>query len=196
MKKYLIMLVICIMAANLTACNQKGNGSVRAVTDQPNGTVGIALDYKERNTYSSNQFAVWIEDLDGHFIKTVYVTSFTANGGYKKREAALPIWVERSHIASASQKEIDVITGATPKSGNIMYTWDLTDKDGQAVAEGKYTFYVEATVYEESRILFSGIIDISGKDSTVIADAEYTSALAKEETIIKRVAATWKNPVN
>lgn len=191
--RIVIMLLICMMTISLAACSRKGNGSVIALAEQPNGTVAISLDYKERNTYSSNQFAIWIEDLKGNFVKTVYVTSFSANGGYKKREDAIPIWVEKSNIVSASQDEIDAISGATPKSGNLMYIWNLTDENGQGVADGEYNFFVEATVYEKSRILFSGTIDISDEDTTVTADAAYTTELAKKEANITGVTATWKN---
>lgn len=190
------ILLIFIMLIMLTACSRKGDGSVSAVAEQPSGSVAISMDYNQRNTYSTNQFAIWIEDLEGNFVKTVYVTSFTANGGYKKREDAIPIWVEKSHIAAASQKKIDTISGATPKSGSLMYIWNLTDENGESVAAGKYNVYVEATLYEKSRILFSTMIDTSGEDTNVIADAKYTTDLAKNEANITGVTATWKNPVD
>ncbi len=193
--RIIMIVLIGIMVINLTACTRKGNGAVSSVDKQPNGTVAIALDYEKRNTYSSNQFAIWIEDLEGNFIKTVYVTSYTANGGYKKRAESIPVWVEKSYISSASREEIDAIAGPTPKPGSLMYIWNLTDETGQNVEDGQYKFYVEATIYEESRILFSGIIDISGEDTTVKADAEYTTELAEKEANITQVKAIWKSPV-
>jgi hypothetical protein len=181
-------LVIC----SFTACGSKGKGAVSAVVEQPKGTVAVTLNYKERDSYYTNQFAIWIEDDKDHFVKTVYVTSFTANGGYEKREDALPIWVERSDIQAASSEAIDAISGPTPKSGKLMYIWNLTDEKGQAVAAGTYHFYVEATVYQKNRILYSGIINTNGPDTTVTADASYTTDMAKDEATVTGVAAIWK----
>lgn len=188
---YRVMVLISSIVIGLTGCSGKEKGAVSAVSSHLDGTVAIAFDFEERNTYSSNQFAIWIEDLEGNFIKTVYVTSFTANGGYKKREDAVPVWVEKSHIESASSKEIDAMSGATPKSGSLMYIWDLTDKQGQSVVPKEYKFYVEATVYKENRVIYSGTIDISGENMTVLADAAYTTELAKEEAIITNVRAIF-----
>lgn len=188
-----VLTLVSIIIISLSACGRKNTGLVTTATKQPSGTVAISLKYRARNTYSSNQFAIWIEDMNGNFIKTVYATSFSANGGYKERKEAVPIWVERSKISTASQKEIDAISGPTPKSGTLMYIWDLTDESGQPVPSGKYRFYVEATVYKESRVLLSNIVDISGKDTTVNADPNYTTDLAKEEAIITDVTASWKS---
>lgn len=186
------VIVMSLAICSFTSCGLKGKGTVSAVVEQPEGTVAVSLDYQKRDSYYTNQFAIWIEDDTGHFVKTVYVTSFTANGGYEKREDALPIWVERSDIQAASSEAIDAISGPTPKSGSLMYIWDLTDEKGKAVAAGTYHFYVEATVYQESRILYSGIINTNDPDTTVTADASYTTDMAKDEATVTGVAATWK----
>ncbi len=187
-----ILALVSMMAFSLVACGSRGSGMVSSESVQPAGTVAVALDFVERKTYSSNQFAIWIEDLEGNFVKTVYVTRFTADGGYKKREDSVPVWVSKSHIDSASKKEIDAISGATPKSGSLMYIWDLTDQNGQKVAAGEYKFFVETTVYKESQSVHTGVIDISGEAMTAVAEADYTTDLAKDEAIIADVKAIWK----
>ena len=36
------------------------------------GEVIISLDYERQSGSASNQFAIWIEDMDGNYINTVY----------------------------------------------------------------------------------------------------------------------------
>lgn len=77
---------------------------------------------------SSPQMAIWIEDLLGNYISTVYVThsiatqSWTAAGG-DRRKSALPVWchsrgVQYSdglYLPTKDEPVIDGISGATPK---------------------------------------------------------------------------------
>lgn len=42
----------------------------------------ISFIYERQNVLGSNQIAVWIEDMEGNYIKTVRVTSYTAADGW------------------------------------------------------------------------------------------------------------------
>ncbi|MDD4311260.1 MAG: DUF2271 domain-containing protein, partial [Eubacteriales bacterium] len=110
-----------------------------ATVQREDDIVAITFDFQKQSGYATNQFAVWIEDADGNLVKTLYVTQFTANGGYEKRPDAIPAWVERSGIAKDNAQ--DATSGATPKSGLLRYVWDLTDEAGARVADGTYTYY-------------------------------------------------------
>jgi len=137
------------------------------------GQIIISFDYEKQSGYASNQFAVWVEDTTGNFIKTLYATKFTANGGYKNRPDSIPLWVEKSDVASMQKSEVDAITGATPKTGKLSYTWDLTDENGNEVSPGQYIFFVEGSLRWQNRVLYSGTVEV-GKDSvTIEADAEF-----------------------
>ena len=81
------------------------------------------------------QTAVWIEDEDGQFIKTLYVSGFSGHVG--ATQIVLPEWAEASNF------ETDATTGASIAAGWHQYTWDLTDHDGNQVNEGTYTVNVE-----------------------------------------------------
>lgn len=41
----------------------------------------ITYDLKRINRIASNQVAIWIEDLDGKYVKTVHAYRFMARGG-------------------------------------------------------------------------------------------------------------------
>ncbi|MCL2301228.1 MAG: DUF2271 domain-containing protein [Firmicutes bacterium] len=107
------------------------------------GALTISFDFERQSGFSSNQFAVWMEDADGTVVKTLFATEFTAKGGYEKRPSSLTNWVERA--VKTGITDADAVAGATPKSGPVSYVWDCTDEDGKAVPPGTYKFFVENT---------------------------------------------------
>ena len=115
------------------------NKSNTTETDTPvsiSGEVIISFDYERISGPASNQWAVWIEDMDGNLIRTLYATAWTADGGYKTRPDSIALWAEKSGLASMSKDEVDAISGATPRAGTQSYVWDLTDANGNTVAPG------------------------------------------------------------
>ena len=80
------------------------------------------------------QLAVWLEDEQGRYIKTLYVTQKASGlswflGPKEGRPESLPVWYHASkHDAKKSaaqnsspdKKEIDAVTSATPKGGLVI----------------------------------------------------------------------------
>jgi len=132
------------------------------------------FDYEKQSGAASNQFAVWIEDMNGVLVKTLFATQWTANGGYKTRPDSIALWVEKSGLASMQKSEVDAISGATPQSGSLTYSWDLTDANGDNVPPGAYQFFVEGTLRWKNYVLYSAVIMISGQSAVVHADARHT----------------------
>jgi hypothetical protein len=163
------------------AAKQPPEPAVSELSNDISGEVVITFNYKKQSGAASNQFAVWIEDMNGRFIKTLYATRYTADGGYKVRPDSLAIWVERSGLASMQQSEVDAITSATPGTKNyssqgmekLSYTWDLSDTDGGAVSPGEYKFFVEGTLRWKNYVLYSGVIEVGDAPVTVLAEAEF-----------------------
>ena len=152
--------------------------------------VSIDFDYKSMSGFASNQFALWVENADGEVVKTLFVTDFTgAKRGYKKREQSLNHWVSVAKPAQMSDSEIDVISGATPKTGTQHFTWDFTDKDGKKVPEGKYFIKLEGTLYQGSNAVYTGTIDTGnvtpGPIEVVLERSE--PATTKNETMLQNV---------
>ncbi|MDR0223320.1 MAG: DUF2271 domain-containing protein [Oscillospiraceae bacterium] len=137
------------------------------------GEVVIAFDYKKVPGHASNQFAVWIEDMDGGYITALYVTRWTAGGGYKTRPDSVALWVEKSGLAFMAEDAVDAVSGATPKTGSLSYTWDLTDGRGEVVLPGEYRFFVEGTLRWKNYVLFSGVITLGDVPITAQADARF-----------------------
>jgi len=134
---------------------------------------------------ASNQFAVWVEDKNGNLIKTLYVTEFTANGGYKKRPDSLPEWV-----GSKPEKNIDAVTHATPKSSTINSVWDFTDSNGKQVSLDKeYVLFIEGIVHWKDSVLYTGVID-SKSSGAIKINTTYSTDEAKKNSTINNVSAT------
>ena len=155
------------------------------------GEAVVSFDYEKQPGMASNQFAVWVEDMDGKLVKTLYATKFTANGGYKNRPDSIAAWVEKSGLASMAQAEVDAVTGATPKAGALSYAWDLTDNKGGPAPTGTYRFYVEGTLRWKNSVLYKGQIDIFSSPTTANAKADY-----KYEASEKAAALDGNSPEN
>ena len=109
----------------------------------------------QRGGIASSQYAIWIEDETGKLVRTLYVTSFTAKGGYEYRKDAVPVWVSKAKPQVLSSTQIDAITGATPRNGVVTYQWDGTDDNGNRVPVGTYRFFIEGTLYWENRVVYT-----------------------------------------
>ena len=162
MKKIIAVITTLLMLFLSAACSKGSapNGQTTMPSTEDERVV-VEFDFKEQSGHASNQFAVWVEDTKGNLIKTLYATHYTANGGYKNRPDSVPVWVTKSELSSMDKKQIDAISGATPKTGMLHYYWDLTDNDGKRVSPDKYTILVEGTLRWKNQVLFSAEIDLS-----------------------------------
>jgi len=179
--KLFVMILLIIFTASLCFAQ-----------DKKSGIVEISFSYTKQSGYSSNQFAVWIENSNGDFIKTIYATNFTAKGGWEKRATSLPEWVKKSGLAKLSKTEIDTFSGATPAAGDLKYTWNCTDKAGKRVADGEYKFFIEGTLRGEYKVIYSGIIKVGNEKNEAIVKADYFGTSAeKEKNMLETVKAVY-----
>ncbi|MDO4563967.1 MAG: DUF2271 domain-containing protein [Clostridia bacterium] len=134
----------------------------------------VMLNFTRAGTMASNQYAVWIEDADGALVKTLYVSSFTADGGYARRAESLPTWVSKANPAEMEAAAVDAVTSATPQSGLQSHSWDGTNENGDAMPSGEYHVFVEGTLYWTSSVLYSGSFEWGGDTATVEMTPVYT----------------------
>jgi len=148
----------------------------------------ISFTYNSQRGFSSNQFAIWIEDCQGNLVTTLYTTKFTAAGGWSKRPNSLPLWVQKSGLSALAKKEIDAFTGATPKTGAQCYRWDGKDKNGNLAAPGEYRVFLEATLRDQNRVLYSAsFTPVSGRHAEAEVKAEYFGSGTAERGMIEKV---------
>jgi hypothetical protein len=180
--KKLFFIMLCLFA-------------VSAIFAQVN-KVEINFVYSIQKGFASNQFAVWIEDAQGKYIKTLYATKFTANGGWKRREHSLPLWVKQSSLAEMSKAQIDAITAPTPKAGKLDFTWDYTDSAGRKVADGEYKIFIEATLRNENHVIYTASINSAANNqqtagNTIALEPQYFGSNTDDRGMISRVTVKY-----
>jgi tetratricopeptide (TPR) repeat protein len=108
------------------------------------------------------QTAVWIEDKNGEFIKTIYVSGFS--GYAKEKQVNLPKWANSSKFV-----DVDAVTGASIDLGHHIYVWDLRDSSGRRVKSGKYTVKVEVSYWPSMKYqLVSAPIQLGRREKRVV----------------------------
>jgi len=174
MKKYLFIFVLSITVLACTGAQQK----------TPQAAAELSFSYTRLSGSASNQFAVWVEDSQGRHIKTLYATKYTANGGWKRRETSIPVWVKKSGLSNLTNAQIDAITGATPKTGTLTYTWDGTDSGGSAVPSGDYSLYLEGTLRWENQVLYRAPFRLGNGAASAEVSVEYTGDAGADRNMI------------
>jgi len=177
---------------SLLPVQEQEEDAVPFTPGDPSGEVVVSFEYKRQSGSASNQYAVWVEDMDGNYVNTLYATQWTAKGGYDSRPDSIALWVVKSGISSMPDYYVDAISGATPKaSGSQSYTWNLKDINGDTVLCGEYKVFVEGTLRWKNYVLYSGTIMISDTPVTIQADAEYVY-----EASDRQAALTGESPEN
>ena len=152
--------------------------------------VEISFDYTRLSGRASNQFAVWIENAQGQYVKTLYATRWTARGGWRRRPTSIPIWVSRAGLSELTRVQVDAISGATPRSGALVFAWDGTDRRGVAVPPGNYVIFLEGTLRWENQVLFSAPIRLGQRPSTPEVTVVYTGDAGDDRAMIRNVRVT------
>ncbi len=153
--------------------------------------VEITFDFQRTGTQASNQVVVWIEDEAGNLVKTIYVSRFTANGGYEAREDALKTWVGKADAESMGAEELDAVSGATPTTGAISFIWDGTDESGEMVDSGNYAVKVEGTLYWSSYVLFEGVVHTDRVNEDVEVNVSYSEDDSTNREMLRNVQINY-----
>jgi hypothetical protein len=148
--------IFILLIVTLSACSsqQKIESTVQTIItipEQINTQLEFNLTPGKHHNHPS--FAVWIEDLEGNYIETLYVTKYFATGifargeteqgkwknepGNVRRPATLPYWSHKRNIKapdglyapSAETAVPDALTGATPKAGFVLNTGSKVSAD-------------------------------------------------------------------
>ena len=136
-------------------------------------------------------------------MKTLFVTSFTTKGrargnaqpqrGYVMRPACVPTWVKASKASEKTDQQLDAVTGATPQADGVQtFTWNFTDQQGKAVPQGNYKVFVEATLYNDSDIIYSGTFSTKGKAGNVALTSTITKSDEQHKNMLTNVKAVLK----
>ena len=101
------------------------------------------------------------------------------------RTASFPV------ALSSAGGRIDAVSGATPVSGTVTYTWDCKGKDGKSIVPGKYKIFVEGTLRWKSRVLYTANITVGENSETVRAQPQYSVKSDNHGNMIGTVTVTY-----
>jgi hypothetical protein len=152
--KLIIIIVISVFLAGCTSQKNLTSETITISTNPEKINSKLEIDFIAGESHNHPSIAIWIEDLEGNYIETLYVTQYFAKGnfghgeieqgkwknepGNVRRPATLPYWSYKRNIKaadglyapSAETAVPDALTGATPKAG-------FTLKTGSKVASNK-----------------------------------------------------------
>ena len=152
----------------------------------------ISFSYESVRSIGSSQFAFWVEDMDGNYIDSLYVTYFTARArGYERRPQSLPHWVSVAQPGSMLQSELNAISGATPKPGNFIAYWDFTDRNGNMATGMQFRYFVHATTFMNENLSYSGIVTVGDEMWEYSPKPEYNSPDSANNNMISNVKVTF-----
>ena len=196
-QKKIISVILAVMLFSIIAVAQSSKKVAKA------NTLEVSFNYQKQAGPGSNQYAVWIENEKGEFIKTLFITSYTTKGrarggeqakrGYIVRPACVPTWVKTSKAEEKTDLQLDAVTGATPQSGGTQtFTWDFTDEQGKVVPQGTYKVKVEATLFFDSDIIYTGTFSTKNKPGEISLTSELTKPDEQHKDMVTNVKAVLK----
>ena len=171
-RSILCKIILCLTVLMIAA----GTAPAEGASPESASGIEISFTFRRGTTIASNQLAVWVEDENGAVVKTLLVTDFTARRrGYRNRTMSLPVWVAAADPESMTDEEIDMVSGATPGQGELVYVWDYTNQSGDHVPDGIYTVHVEGTFYWESDVLYTAVIDTTNPGKEIPVEMDRTA---------------------
>jgi hypothetical protein len=146
MYKFLVISIIFLTCACSVGSLKRGNQVPEEKTTLTTNTAGkgqeIIIDFTKGKEFYYPLFAIWIEDMDGKYIQTLYVAKAVATGIFeygkqengkwakasKRAPQTLPYWAHKRGIKASdglfmpdSQTAVpDAYSGATPKTGFVL----------------------------------------------------------------------------
>jgi len=136
-----------VLIALVWGCTSNKNIAEQKVhinTSTENFTTPFKIEFIKGEAFNHPSFAFWIEDLEGNYIETLFVTQYVGSGkfghgeiesgkwknepDYVRRPASLPYWAHKRNIQapdglyvpSAETPVPDGITGATPQTDFVL----------------------------------------------------------------------------
>lgn len=140
----ILALAIILLGCSRQKISQQTTQELNANT-QASG-VSFDIQFIKGKAHNHPTFAFWLEDLEGNYLETLFVTKYIGTGifghgslgegkwdnkpGEAKRPAALPYWLHKrgimadgkTYLPTPDKPVADAITGATPTSDFNLHT--------------------------------------------------------------------------
>ena len=140
---YLLILISFIGFGSSNAQKKTNGTSISFSVDNHDGKESMKINFIYGEEVNHPTFALWVEDMEGNYIKTIYVTRSFASGvfghemvgdsvwkrtpGPSKQPAALPCWAHKKGlidgkelIPTVEHPFVDAYSGATPSKDFVI----------------------------------------------------------------------------
>jgi len=135
--------------------------------------------------------AMWLEDAQGKFVKTLYVSTELSNGEYK--HGPCPDWVKQAHWEKASKSEVDAVTSPTPNIGSASLAFDLAEL---GVPPGDYQFKFQVHITSKANVLHAGTFTAGTGNADVKIDVSVgPGKLAVTDRFVRDVEVRYIAPI-
>ena len=126
-------------------------------SQKPSGTLLVSFQFNpaEGDVEPSYQLAVWLEDVNENYIKTLFLSEYLSYGGYND-STICPNWNAKADWDNAPMEAYDAVTAATPPVGENVLTFAL---DTLNINLGEYLCCVQAHLIENYNITFKNRIN-------------------------------------
>src|SRR5690606_32391837 len=114
MKLSLFRIIPIVVLLGCVSQRRIESESIVIQTSTENAVRELEIEFQKGKTFNHPSFAFWIEDLEGNYIQTLYVTGYVAKGrfgfgeiepgkwkdepGDARRPATLPYWAHKRNI--------------------------------------------------------------------------------------------------
>jgi hypothetical protein len=143
-------MALSLLVSNCTVQQDLGKDKLSTDTIRLEGTgngLTLQIDFVKGQAHNHPTFAIWLEDMDQNYLRTVFVTKSIATGifghgsiqkevwdskpGPQKRPGTLPYWLHKRSEAlnlpllpDSAHPVLDGYTGATPKGNFVVKAGD------------------------------------------------------------------------
>ncbi|HKM94560.1 MAG TPA: hypothetical protein VJY41_12985 [Prolixibacteraceae bacterium] len=143
MKQIMLILLLIVVPMLEPFAQIRSKNVVEFETNKGLNGKKLEIAFNKGKKFKDPTFAIWIEDMEGKYIETLYVTQYLGSGIYRhakraegrplsksgpaKRPSTLPVWLHQrnngtSLLPTPDAPVLDAISGATPKNSFILNT--------------------------------------------------------------------------
>ena len=160
------ILIYAIALLFLRACGKQAPKNAGSLI------LSFRINPAEADVQPSYQTVVWLENKDGRYVKTLFISEYLSYGGYND-STICPAWIKQADWEHAPESEYDARTRATPSTGEHSLVFDLGNED---IDPGPYIACMQMHIIEDYNILYKGRVVIGGDDNEIKAHPIYTPA--------------------
>ena len=209
MKRVLILMLSVVLLTTL--CSKDDDEPANQVVQIEftlNGPLGVVAEVYGDAVTVPTDYAVWIEDAQGNFVKTLRVTetAVTVDSAHGSHIEHLAGWAEAAGLtyaelqqetASGVPASLDALTGASPNlmvepfEETITVEWDKKDANGNAIESGIYACFVESANLYKHYVGEEVVVDIIAGVAKMNIDFDEESSQLVDEGYVASMTASF-----